>query len=307
MLRTKLAFLFLMCFLIAACNKSKNESTQQQAPAAQPSSQSELPPAVQEPISPEIQQQPAPGLEREQTKSAEIARKVSSPGKKPTPVKESQVEAPVPPAKEIPTEVVAPAIEARPPVAVAPVEPPPTMPAAKPQPRYATIPSGIAVQVRLQDPLDSGVNLTGDTFRAILDHDLAVDGILVAPRGSMLDGKISHSERSGRVQGRATMALQLIALHIGQQTYPIQTQILNFEADSSQKKDAAKVGIGAGLGAVIGAIAGGGKGAAIGAAVGGGAGGATVLATRGNEVKLESEQRLSFSLQHEVKIELPPE
>ena len=56
-------------------------------------------------------------------------------------------------------------------------------------------------------------------------------------------------------------------------------------------------------GAAIGAIAGGGKGAAIGAAVGGGAGGATVLATRGQEIKFPAEHRFSFSLRSEVKVQ----
>ena len=93
-------------------------------------------------------------------------------------------------------------------------------------------------------------------------------------------------------------------MKIGNQTYPLQTEILTFEAESTKKKDAAKVGVGAGIGAVIGAIAGGGKGAAIGAAVGGGAGGATVLATRGNEVKFQAEDELSFVLTREVTVKL---
>lgn len=304
MVRIKGLFLLLMCFLIVACNKTDRESTQQQAPAAQQAAPVEQQPEVQKALSPDIQQSPPPALEPEKTKSTETSRKATQPEKT---RKAEKKNAPVQEAKEIPIEEVAPVVEATPSAVVTPVEPLPPMPPAIPQPKSATVPSGIAIQIRLQDPLDSGVNLTGDTFRAILDQDIAVDGVLIAPRGSILDGKISHSERSGRVQGRATMALQLIALHIGQQAYPIQTQILSFEAESSQKKDAGKVGIGAGLGAVIGAIAGGGKGAAIGAAVGAGAGGATVMATRGNEVKLDSEQRLSFSLQRDVKIQLPSE
>jgi hypothetical protein len=158
--------------------------------------------------------------------------------------------------------------------------------------------------VRLQDALDSAVNKTGDTFRAILDKDIVVDDAVVAPRGSILDGKLSNVTRSGRVEGRAGMSMQLTSLTVGNQTYPLQTEILSFEAESTKKKDATKVGIGAGLGAVIGAIAGGGKGAAIGAAVGAGAGGATVVATRGKEVKLDAEQAFSFVLRNSISIKL---
>jgi hypothetical protein len=173
-----------------------------------------------------------------------------------------------------------------------------------PAPKYAVIPAGTEVPVRLQDALDSGVNQSGDSFQAILDQAIEVDGVVIAPRGSVVEGKLSNVTRSGRVQGRATMSLQLTSISIGKEPYDLQTEIISREAESTKKKDATKVGIGAGLGAAIGAIAGGGKGAAIGAAVGGGAGGATVLATRGKEVHFDSEARISFSLSRDVRVRL---
>ena len=63
------------------------------------------------------------------------------------------------------------------------------------------------------------------------------------------------------------------------------------------------MGAGAAIGAAIGAIAGGGKGAAIGAAAGGGAGTAAVLATKGDHIKLDSEQKVNFVLKQDVKVE----
>jgi hypothetical protein len=180
-----------------------------------------------------------------------------------------------------------------------------TAAAPKPsEPKFATLESGMKIQVRLQDALDSSVNKTGDTFRTILDKDIVVDGDVVAPRGSVLDGKLANVLRSGRIEGRAKMSLQLTSLTVGKQTYPLQTETLSFEAESTKKKDATKVGLGAGLGAVIGAIAGGGKGAAIGAAVGAGAGGATVVATRGKEMKFDSEQAFSFVLRNSISVKL---
>jgi hypothetical protein len=182
-------------------------------------------------------------------------------------------------------------------------EPPPAP--EPPETKYAVIPAGTLLQVRLQDPLDSAVNLTGDGFRAILDQDLVIEGAIAVPRGSVLDGKVSHVQRAGRVQGRATLSLQLVRVSARDSNYALQTALRTFEAQASTKKDAAKVGIGAGLGAVIGAIAGGGKGAAIGAAAGAGAGGATVMATRGDEVKLEAEQVLDFELTEDLRVALP--
>ena len=174
-----------------------------------------------------------------------------------------------------------------------------------PEPRYATIPEGTKIYVRLQEALDSGVNKTGDTFQAILDKDIEVDGNVVAVRGSEAAGKLSQVVQSGRVEGRASMALQLTSLTIGNQACALQTETLSFEAESTKKKDATKVGVGAGIGAVIGAIAGGGKGAAIGAAVGAGAGGATVLATRGKEIKFDAEHAFAFVLRDSISVRLP--
>jgi len=171
-------------------------------------------------------------------------------------------------------------------------------------PQIVAIPSGTKLQVRLQNPLDTAVNKSGDTFRAILDKDVEVDGKVIAARGSILEGKLSQVARSGRIEGRASMALQLTNLQVGDESYPIQTEILSFQADSTKKQDATKVGVGAGLGAVIGAIAGGGKGAAIGAAAGAGAGGATVAATRGKEIQLAAEHKLNFALSHDVSVKL---
>jgi hypothetical protein len=172
------------------------------------------------------------------------------------------------------------------------------------EPRVLAIASGTTIPIRLQDALDSGVNQTGDTFSGMLDKDIEVNGSIVAPRGSVVEGKLSKVVRSGRVEGLAAMSLQLTSLTVGSQTYPLQTELLSFEAESTKKKDATKVGVGAGVGAIIGAIAGGGKGAAIGAAVGAGAGGATVVATRGKELKFDAEHRFNFVLRSAINIKV---
>jgi hypothetical protein len=174
----------------------------------------------------------------------------------------------------------------------------------KPQPSFATVVGGEMLKVRLQAPVSTKVNQSGDSFQSILDKDIEVNGIVAAPRGSILSGKLTNVQRSGRVEGKATMSLQLTSITIDGTEYPIQTDIVSIEAESTKGKDATKVGIGAGLGAVIGAIAGGGKGAAIGGAVGAGAGGATVLATRGKEVELEAEHQMNFELKRDVRIRL---
>ena len=177
-------------------------------------------------------------------------------------------------------------------------------PPAPPQPQYETLSAGTKIPVRLQDPLDSGINQSGDTFRAIVDENIQVANRILVPRGSLVEGKLTFVERSGRVKGRAAMSLQFVSIRVGETSYPLQTEILSFEAEATKKEDAAKVGIASGIGAAIGAIAGGGKGAAIGAAVGAGAGGAGVVATRGKEVKFNAEDTLEFTLNEAVSIRI---
>lgn len=282
MSRIKYALLILALIGIAGCGNK--ESAEQQPPAVSETPAQQEAPAVQKAEPPAAQPAPAPPAA-----PAKTVTKVVPKAPEPTPVEAPKAAAP--PVATEPAPAVSQEVKA------------PEVPKA-PEPKIVTIPNGTPIQVRLLDPLDSGVNQTGDTFRAVLDQDIEENGIIVAPRGSMLEGKLSNVTRSGRVEGRASMSLQLFQLTVGEQSYPIQTEILNFEAESTKKKDAAKVGVGAGIGAIVGAIAGGGKGAAIGAAVGGGAGGATVLATRGNEVKFETEHVLSFALTRDLALKV---
>ncbi len=178
-------------------------------------------------------------------------------------------------------------------------------PAAVPQtPKTAVIPAGTRLDIRLAESISSAQNQSGDTFESILNEDITANGRILAPRGSIVLGKLFDVQQSGRTKGRATMSLRLTDLRIEDNSYSIQTDKLSFEAEGTKKKDAAKIGAGAGIGAVVGAIAGGKKGAAIGAAIGGGAGTATVLATRGEELEFAEEQRFQFVLEEDVQVKL---
>lgn len=278
----KNAFWTLLLIGFAGCTKTGPENTAQQPPAETQQTASQSQPQQAAPESTPAPEAAKPVATRQRAAAPARTTKAVKSASRPAAVMSEAGNAPVEVPKAAQTEA------ARKP----------------PEPKFATLEEGTKVQVRLQDALDSAVNKTGDTFRAILDKDIVVDDAVVVPRGSVLDGKLSNVTRSGRVEGRAGMSMQLTSLTVGNQTYPLQTEILSFEAESTKKKDATKVGIGAGLGAVIGAIAGGGKGAAIGAAVGAGAGGATVVATRGKEVKLDAEQAFSFALRNSIRIKL---
>jgi hypothetical protein len=202
----------------------------------------------------------------------------------------------------------APAPAAAPPTGEAAAPPAAAAPAAAPverapQPKPAIVlAEGTRLVLRLQDPLSSNVNVTGDTFEAFLEKPVKVQEEVVLPANTRVVGRVTESVPSGKVKGRARFAIQLEDVEWHGKMVPILSNRLAFEADPSTKKDAIMIGAGSGIGAIIGGIAGGGKGAAIGAAVGGGAGTAGVLLTKGKEVEFPAETKFEFELQKDVTL-----
>ena len=243
---------------------------------------------------PEIQPEPPPPAPAMPAARRRPAPRPFQLAAQPRPVPQP-VELPPPPS----VEPAAPDVSAAPPPAVA-VEhnvPPP------PEPNRVTLAAGTVLTVILDESLSSAVNETGDTFSASLDQPLIVDGFIIAERGARIEGRVTDSQRSGRVKGTATLALQLTRLATTDgQNVSIVTDPFQKQAEKRIGQDAAKIGAAAGIGAAIGAIAGGGKGAAIGAAIGGGSGAGGVLVTRGREAELPAETRIPFRLSQPVTL-----
>ncbi len=170
-------------------------------------------------------------------------------------------------------------------------------------PATLTLPAGTIIRVRSDEWLSSDRNAPGDTFSAVLDQPLVVDGWVVARRGQAETGTVAVAKKAGRGSGTSQLGVQLgeLTLVDGQQV-PLQTQMLQTTAGTSHGQEAAVVGTTTGVGAAIGAVAEGGTGAAIGAGVGAAAGLIGVLATRGKPTVLAPETVLSFRLQAPVTI-----
>jgi hypothetical protein len=170
-------------------------------------------------------------------------------------------------------------------------------------PQTLTLPAGTVVRVRVDEWLSSERNVIGDTFSAVLDQPIVVDGWVVARRGQAETGRVSTVKRAGRVSGTSQLGIDLPELTLvdGQQL-PLQTQLFQTSAGTSHGQDAAVIGTTTGVGAAIGAIADRGVGAAIGAGAGAAAGIIGVLSTRGRPTEIPPETVLSFRLQAPVTI-----
>ncbi|MEP7117705.1 MAG: hypothetical protein ABI880_08990 [Acidobacteriota bacterium] len=178
-----------------------------------------------------------------------------------------------------------------------------------PQPVYQemTVPAGTALSIELKTGHASNTSHVEDLVRGVLRRAVMVDGVEVVPAGTAVTGHVTAADQSGKVKGRARLALRFSSLVIAESPTAIATATIAREAAGTKKNDAGKIGIGAGAGALIGAIAGGKKGAVVGGTVGAGAGTGVVLATRGDEVGLAAGTAVSTTLSQPlvVRVRVP--
>jgi hypothetical protein len=173
---------------------------------------------------------------------------------------------------------------------------PSTMPVAGIQ-----IPSGTPITVRMIESVDSKVAHLGQTFRASVDEPVLVNGQTVIPRGADAIAKLVEDQQSGKFEGKTILTLALTDITINGQMIDTTTGNVSQASSSRGARTAKVVGGATALGAIIGALAGGGRGAAIGAASGAAVGGGTEVLTKGQQVKIPSETRLTFTLQQPIQ------
>lgn len=175
------------------------------------------------------------------------------------------------------------------------ISPRPAPPAAAAAPAAAqgpvTLPAGTKLMVKLEKSVNTQANQAGSSISGFLDLDLTANGVVVAPRGSKLYGKVVKSD-GGRIIGQPIIAIQYTDLVIRNQSFPIMTDPIGAEGDRSGavKKVAA--------GALIGAAIDGGHGAGTGALVGGGvavlAGGRHIQIAAGTLAEIYLKQPLTI-------------
>jgi hypothetical protein len=160
--------------------------------------------------------------------------------------------------------------------------------------------------IRMIDGVDSSVNHTGDTFHASLDEPLVTEDQVVVPKGADVYVRLAQAASAGHMTGRSELRLELTNIEFQGKSYPLVSSTYEQAGSSRGKRTAATVGGGAALGAIIGAIAGGGKGAAIGAGVGGGGGAVYQGMTKGQQIRIPSETRLTFRLEQPLSVTYMP-
>ncbi len=183
----------------------------------------------------------------------------------------------------------------------APEQPPPPPPrASRTAPAGMEIPAGTQIVVRLIDDVDSQRDNLGQTFRASLDQPVVVNGETVIPRGADAIATLIDAQKSGKIEGRTVLTLDLKSITVDGRSYDIVTTGVAEASGSRGARSAKVIGGATALGAIIGAAAAGGRGAAIGAGSGAALGTAAQVATSGQRVRIPSETRLTFTLQNPI-------
>jgi hypothetical protein len=148
------------------------------------------------------------------------------------------------------------------------------------------VPANTAIYVRLQQPISSATAQSGQSFSAVLDGPLAIDGQTLAPAGTPVTGIVVAARESGHFNSAGYLRIALTSIMLNGKAVPIQTNSMFVGGGSYKKRNLAFTGSGAGGSALLGALVGGGA-----------AGDATATyATGKNEVGFVAEKRLGFRL-----------
>jgi hypothetical protein len=185
----------------------------------------------------------------------------------------------------------------------------------------AEIPQGAHVLLRMENSVNTRTAKEGDFVYLRTAFPIASSGDIAVPAGSYVQGAVSMSKQSGRVKGRAQLAIRLETLTLASgKVYKFSPHLSSVDSGETGQKvegaentveqapgkgqDAERIAILAGSGAAIGGIADRSwKGAGIGAGVGSAVGLATVLLTRGKEVELRQGSTLDVVFDRPVALE----
>jgi hypothetical protein len=280
MLKSRLAIVMLACGLVAACSQPAPPPATESTPAATPA------PA----------QTPSTPATPPQAEATPPAQSPAASAAAPAPASRRATPAPSSPAAAAEPSS-APSRSPSTPPASAAAAPPPERP--RPTFREVTVPAGTTLTIRLATPVASDTSKVEDRITGTLAKAITAEGTTAVPAGSELTGTVVAANESGRVKGRASLTLAFDRINVEGERQSIQTARIVREAAADKKSDIKKGGIGAGVGAIVGGIAGGGKGAAIGAGVGGAG---TVLATKGNEVRLGPGATVTTTLEEPITV-----
>jgi hypothetical protein len=197
-------------------------------------------------------------------------------------------------------------------------------PAAAADPNATVIPAGSKIPLLLKQAISTKNAREGDAVYAETAFPFVMNDRVLVPAGTYIQGKIVHTERAGRVKGRAEILIHFTSLiYPSGYTVMLPASVENTPgADNKSVKDkegtiqqdkttgkkvedAAKGGVyGTMGGATAGGLATGGlNGARVGAGIGAAAGIAWALLKHGPDVRLDVGTSIEMEIQRAITID----
>jgi hypothetical protein len=182
------------------------------------------------------------------------------------------------------------------------------------------IPQGAHALLKLVNSISTRTAREGDYVYMRTASPIVSNNQIVVPTDSYVQGVVTHSQRSGRVTGRAELAIRIETLTLPSgkviRVTPHLSSVDSGDTDqkvdreggirqgASKGKDAETIATTSGAGAAIGGLADRSwKGAGIGAGAGGAVGVATVLLTRGREVELKQGSTVDVTFERAIPVD----
>jgi hypothetical protein len=182
-----------------------------------------------------------------------------------------------------------------------------------------SIPAGAEILLRLEHAITTKSAKVGDPIYAVTTFPYAVDGQMLVPAGTYVQGRISAIQRPGRVKGRAELLFHFTTLIYpngytvllpgavdnvpGMEHSTMKNEEGTIRQDSDKGHDVATAAEAAATGGLIGAAAGGLKGAGIGGAGGAVVGTAIALFSRGKDLRLEQGTSVQMVVQRAIDLD----
>jgi len=187
------------------------------------------------------------------------------------------------------------------------------------RPAALVVPAGTKIPLSLKQAISTKTARQGDPVYAETAFPVAMNGRMLIPAGTYVQGTIDRVRRPGRVKGKAELLMHFTTL-IFPNGYtllmPASVDRLPGAAHEKTKGEEGtiqedgqtgqKIGTAASTaatGAVVGGLSSGGKGALIGSGIGGAAGLAIAMLTRGNDVRLEPGTSIEMIMQRELPLD----
>ena len=175
------------------------------------------------------------------------------------------------------------------------------------------VPEETLIQVITEQPLSSDKSKVGTAVSFTVSEDVAVNHVLVIPRGVKIHGEVVEDKKAGRMSGSPALTVKLDSLELGGESYALYAYEFRVEGTSKTKPTRDMVGgaeIGALAGAVVSARSSGGptvasnaKDMAAGAAAGAGLVAAAVAIAPRPVLTLPAESAMDFYLAAPISVQ----